>query len=62
MKLLEPRSFDMCKNAVALIIAMLGCSEIDMEISNTGIETTDSNDCRKISRDDEDANSMLAMM
>jgi len=52
----------MCKNAVALIIAMLGCSEIDMEISNTGIETTDSNDCRKISRDDEDTNSMLAMM
>jgi len=33
-----------------------------MEVSNAGIETTDSSDCREVSRDDRNANSVLAAM
>jgi len=60
--LLELRSFDVCKNATAPTIAMLGHSEIDIEISDVGMETTDSDDCREMSRDDGDANGILAIM
>jgi len=59
--LLESKSFDTHKNAIAPIIAMLDYSEIDAKISNTGVETADFNDYREISRDDRDANGMLAM-
>jgi len=62
LKLLEPRSFDTHKNATILIITMLNCSEIDMEVSDAGMETTEFNDCREVSRDDGDANSVLAAM
>ena len=61
-KLWEPRSFDVRKNAVALMIAMLGCSELDMEVSDAGIETTESDNCRGVSKKDRDANGVLAMM
>jgi len=44
------------------MIAMLDHSEIDIEISSTGMETIEFNDYREISEDDEDTNSMLAMM
>ena len=59
--MLEPRSFDACKNAVAPMIAMLGHSELDMEVSDTGIETAESNDCREMSKKNRDANGVLAM-
>jgi len=59
-KLLEPESFDAYKNAAAPIIAMLGHSEIDTEVSDTGIKTAESDDCREMSRDDRDTNSVLA--
>ena len=59
--MLESGSFDVHKNATALIIVMLGCLEIDIEVSDTGMETANSNDCREMSRDDRDANGMLAM-
>ena len=62
LKLLEPRSFDVCKNAAAPMIAMLGCSELNMEVSNADMETMESNDCREMSRKDRDTNSMLAAM
>ena len=55
-KLLEPRSFNTCKNTIALIIVMLDHSEIDIEISDTSMETTYSNDYREISRGNRDAN------
>ena len=42
------------------MIAMLGCLELDMEVSDTGMETTESDDCRGVSRKDKDANGMLA--
>jgi len=61
-KLLEPRSFDVHKNAAALIIAMLGCLELDIEVSDIGMETMESDECRGMSGKDGDANSVLAMM
>ena len=61
-KLLEPRSFDVYKNTVAPMIAMLGHSELDMEVSNVGMETAESNYCRGMSRDDRDTNGVLATM
>ena len=39
--------------------AMLGCSELDMEVSDIGMETVESNDCKGMSRNDEDANGIL---
>ena len=60
LKLWEPRSFDACKNAAAPIIAMLGRLELDMEVSDAGIETVASDDCRGISKRDRDTNGMLA--
>ena len=62
LKLLEPGSFDACKNAAAPMIAMLGYSELDIKVSDAGIETAESDDCRGVSKKDGDANGMLAMM
>ena len=59
LKLWEPRSFDACKNAAAPMIAMLGHLELDMEVSDIGMETVESNDCRGLSKKDRDANSVL---
>jgi len=44
------------------MIAMLGHSEINPEVSDAGIETMEFNDCREVSRDNRDANGMLTMM
>jgi len=60
--LLEPRSFDTHKNAAAPIIVMLGHSELDTEVSDAGMATIGSDDCREVSRKDRDANGMLAVM
>jgi len=60
LKLLEPRSFDVCKNAAAPMIVMLDHSELDMEVSDVDMETMESNDCRELSKRDRDANSVLA--
>ena len=60
LKLWEPRSFDACKNAAAPTIAMLGHPELDTEVSDTGMETAESNDCRGVSKKDGDANGVLA--
>jgi len=62
LKLLEPGSFDVCKNAVAPMIVILCHSELDMEVSDADIETVESNDCREVSRKNGDANSVLAMI
>jgi len=59
--LLGLRSFDVCKNDTAPIIAMLGYPELDMEVSDAGMETTESDDCRGMSSKNRDANAMLAM-
>ena len=44
------------------MMAILGYSEIDTEISNIDIEFIESNDCREMLGDDRDANNVLAMM
>ena len=61
-KLLDPGSFNVHKNAIVLIIAMLGLLRLDIEVLDASIETTESNDCRGLSKDDGDANGVLAMM
>jgi len=43
------------------MIAMLGHSELDIEVSDADMETTESNDCRGVSKKDGDANSVLAI-
>ena len=61
-KLWEPGSFDACKNATAPMIVMLGRSELDTEVSDAGIETTESGDCRRLSKKNRDANDVLVAM
>jgi len=58
-KLWESRSFDAHKNATAPMIMMLGHSELDTEVSDAGMETAESDDCRGVSKKDRDANGML---
>jgi len=57
--LLEPRSIDTCKNAIAPIIVMLNCSRLDIEVPDTGMKTVESNKYREILGDDRDASSIL---
>jgi len=61
-KLWELGSFDACKNAAAPMIAMLGRSELDTEVSDAGMETTEFDDCREMSKKDGDTNGVLAVM
>ena len=42
------------------MIVMLGYSELDTEVSDTDMETAESNDYREMSRNNGDANSILA--
>ena len=42
------------------MIAILGCSELNIEVSDVGMETMGSDDCKRVSWKDEDANSVLA--
>jgi len=44
------------------MIAMLGCPELDTEVSDAGMETVESDDCRWMSKKDRDANGVLATM
>ena len=44
------------------MIVMLDCLEINIEISDTSMETIESDDCREMSRDDGDTNNMLAII
>ena len=41
---------------------ILDCSKIDTEVLDTGMKTTESNNCREVSKDNGDANSVLAVM
>ena len=47
-------------NATASMIVILGHSEVNTEALDASMETTESNDCRKISGDDRNTNSVLA--
>ena len=57
----EPGSFDARKNTAAPMMAMLDHSELDMKVSDAGMETAESNDCRGVSKKDGDANGVLAV-
>ena len=61
LKLWKPRSFVAHKNATVLMIAMLGHSELDMEVSDAGMETAEFNDCRGMFKKNRDTNGVLAI-
>ena len=42
------------------MIVMLDYLELDTEVSDVGMETAESNDCRGLSKNDRDANGVLA--
>jgi len=44
------------------MIVILGYLKIDTEVSDIGMESVESNDYRRVSEDDRDANGMLAMI
>jgi len=44
------------------MIAMLGHLDLDIEVSDAGMETAESNDCRGVSKKNGDANGVLAVM
>jgi len=44
------------------MIVILGCLELDMEVSDAGMETVESNDCRGVFKKNRDVNGVLAMM
>ena len=52
----------MCKNAAAPMIVMLDHPRLDMEVSDAGKETAETDNCRGIFRKDRDANGILAMI
>ena len=58
----EPRSFNVCKNAAAPMIIMLGRLELDIEVLDVDMETIESDDWRGVSKRDGDANGILATM
>jgi len=41
---------------------MLDCLELDTEVSDAGMETAESDNCKGMSRSDGDANGLLAIM
>jgi len=41
---------------------MLGYPELDTEVSDAGMETTESDNCREVSKKDGDTNGVLATM
>jgi len=43
-------------------MTILDCSEVDIEVSDAGMETVESNSCKKMSEDNRDTNSMLAVI
>ena len=60
--MLEFRIFDVCRNTIALMITMLDHSEVDIKVSDTSIKTIKSNNCREVSEDNRNTNSILAII
>jgi len=58
--LLKSESFNIYKKATTSIILLLDHLKLDMEISDIGMKTTRSNKYREISRNNRNANGMLA--
>ena len=49
-------------NTVVPMIAMLGHLEIDIKVSDVGMETIEFSNCREVSEDDRDTSSILVIM
>jgi len=49
-------------NATILMIIILDHSKVNTEVLNTDIETVEFDDCREVSEDDRDINSILVTM
>ena len=60
--MLNPRNFDVYKNTAVLMIAMLGCSEVNTEVSDIGIETAESDGYREVSEDNGNTKNILAII
>ena len=60
--MLEPKSFDIYKNTIIPMIAILNHSKVDTEISDTSMEPMGSNNCRELSGDNRNIISMLAVI
>ena len=58
--MLESKSFDIYKNAIVLIIVILGYSEVNTKISSKGMETAESDSCREVSGNNRGTNRVLA--
>ena len=58
--MLDSKNFDICRNVTVLIITMLDYLKMDMEVSDTSMETTGTNNCRELLGDDKNTNSILA--
>ena len=58
--MLKSESFNIHKKATTSIILLLDHLKLDMEISDIGMKTTRSNKYREISRNNRNANGMLA--
>jgi len=52
----------MCKNTTALIIVMLGHSEINTEVLDICVETIKFNDWRELLENDRNINGILAII
>jgi len=48
LKLWKPRSFDVCRNAVAPMIVILGYLKLDTKVSDAGMETAESDNCKEM--------------
>jgi len=60
--LLKPESLDTHKNATVPIIVMLGHSKVNTKVSDTDVETTESDDYKELLVDDGDANGVLVII
>ena len=60
--MLEPRDFDVYINTTTLMIIILDHSKVNIEVLYADIETVEFDDCREISEDNRDINSVLATM
>ena len=59
--MLEPGSFNTCKNTAVPMIVMLGHLKLDIEISDAGMKTAESDDCKVVFKKDRNANGVLAV-
>ena len=52
----------MCKNAIVLMITMLGCSEVNIKILNANMKTVEFDNCREISENNRNTNNILVII